>query len=98
MSSLSKAIESIAAKAEKQFRDTGTLQGFSASCRRGASHGVTGLSVSAVETANQDGLVLAYTLDVSRAAGTPGAARHGLSVQQIEDLMDLLSNLRSAAR
>jgi hypothetical protein len=96
----SASFETIVAKAAKRFEQTGSLQGFKAGARSGSNEGVTGLSVSALATepcAGGEGTVITYTFDVNRASGRAGTGQGGFSAQQIEELMDFLGRLRSAA-
>ncbi|MEZ5831024.1 MAG: hypothetical protein R3D05_07565 [Dongiaceae bacterium] len=57
---------------------------------------MTGLSVTATE--DTDGITFTYTLDVADATARARGSKPGFSVEQIEELMDHLSSLRSASQ
>jgi len=93
MTTLSKAIESIAAKAKKRVDETGSLHGFSANYRSLSGSAVTALSVSAI-AAGDGHPILAYTLDRDNAAGPAIKGEPESPAHMIEELMDFLNKLR----
>jgi len=96
MTTLSKAIESIAAKAKKQVDETGNLHGFSANYRDLSGGRVTGLSISAV-AADDGSTTFTYMFDRDNAAG-PAIKSEQDSAHLIEELMDFLNKLRRASK
>jgi hypothetical protein len=96
MTTLSKAIESIAAKARKRVAETGSLHGFSANYRDLSGSAVTALSVSAI-AADDGSTTLTYTVDRDNAAG-PAIKGEQDPAHLIEELMDFFNKLKRASR
>jgi hypothetical protein len=97
MTTLSKAIESIAAKAKKQVDQTGSLQGFSANYRDLSGSAVTALSITAIADGEGDP-ILAYTLDRDDAARATTKDEQDSPAHMIEELMEFLNKLRRARK
>jgi len=95
MTTLSKAIESIAAKAKKRIAETGSLHGFSANYRDLSGSGVTALSISTIAT-DDGAAILTYTLDRDNAAAATNKGERDSPAHMIEELMELLNGLRRA--
>jgi hypothetical protein len=95
MTTLSKALESIAAKAKKRVDETGSLHGFSANYRDLSGSGVTALSISTIAT-DDGAAILTYTLDRDNAAGATTKGEQDSPAHMIEELMEFLNGLRRA--
>lgn len=98
---LTKAIESIAAKAKKQLDETGTLVGFSADYKNESGDGVIKLSISAIgaalydKSAGKDDVLLAFTLDAANGLGNSGGSGSSLTIKGDKDIEDFAKNQES---